>query len=95
MDAISDPTIERVVIMASARVGKTEIINNLTGYHIHQDPAPILVVYPTETAAEEWSRDKLAPMLRDSPAVVYPRQLAELLAPVLTAGWDGVTRSIS
>lgn len=69
MDAVSDPRIERVVIMASARVGKTEVINNLVGFHIGQDPAPILVVYPTETAAEEWSRDKLAPMLRDSPSL--------------------------
>lgn len=69
MDAISDPRVERVVIMASARVGKTEVINNLVGYHVGQDPAPILIVYPTETAAEEWSRDKLAPMLRDSPSL--------------------------
>lgn len=69
MDAISDPRIERVVFMASARVGKTEVINNLVGFHVGQDPAPILVVYPTETAAEEWSRDKLAPMLRDSPTL--------------------------
>ncbi len=69
MDAISDPRVERVVIQASARVGKTEAINNLVGFHIGQDPAPILVVYPTETAAEEWSRDKLAPMLRDSPSL--------------------------
>ncbi|WP_424138655.1 phage terminase large subunit family protein [Roseomonas chloroacetimidivorans] len=69
MDTISDPRVERVVFMASARVGKTEVINNLCGFHIGQDPAPILVVYPTETAAEEWSRDKLAPMLRDSPSL--------------------------
>jgi phage terminase large subunit GpA-like protein len=69
MDCVSDPRVERVVIMASARVGKTEVINNLVGYHVGQDPAPLLVVYPTETAAEEWSRDKLAPMLRDSPTL--------------------------
>jgi phage terminase large subunit GpA-like protein len=69
MDTIGDPRVERVVFMASARVGKTEVINNLSGFHIGQDPAPILIVYPTETAAEEWSRDKLAPMLRDSPSL--------------------------
>jgi phage terminase large subunit GpA-like protein len=69
MDTISDPRVEKVVFMASARVGKTEVINNLCGFHIGQDPGPILVVYPTETAAEEWSRDKLAPMLRDSPSL--------------------------
>lgn len=69
MDAISDPRVERVVLMTSARVGKTQIINNLVGYHIHQDPAPMLVVQPTGGAAEEWSKEELAPMLRDSPAL--------------------------
>lgn len=56
-------------MMTSARVGKTQAINNLVGYHIHQDPAPILVVLPTTAAAEEWSKEELAPMLRDSPAL--------------------------
>lgn len=69
MDAISDPRVERVVMMTSARVGKTQVINNLIGYHISQDPAPILVVLPTTAAAEEWSKEELAPMLRDSPAL--------------------------
>jgi phage terminase large subunit GpA-like protein len=56
-------------MMTSARVGKTQVINNLIGYHIHQDPAPILMVLPTTAAAEEWSKEELAPMLRDSPAL--------------------------
>jgi phage terminase large subunit GpA-like protein len=66
MDAISDPNVSEVIIMSSAQVGKTEIINNLIGYHIDQDPAPILVVQPTLAMAETWSKDRLAPMLRDT-----------------------------
>ena len=66
MDAVNDPNIEIVVVMSSAQVGKTEIINNIVGYYIHQDPAPMLVVQPTEKLAESWSTDRLAPMLRDS-----------------------------
>lgn len=69
MDAISDPTIERVVFMTSARVGKTQAINNCIGYHIHQDPAPILLVLPTVERAEEWADDEFDPMIRDSPAL--------------------------
>ena len=69
MDAISDPRCETVVIMSSAQVGKTEIVNNLVGYHVHQDPAPILVIQPTTEMGEAWSKDRLAPMLRDSPAL--------------------------
>jgi phage terminase large subunit GpA-like protein len=66
MNAINDPAIETVVVMSSAQVGKTEIINNIVGYYIHQDPAPMLVVQPTEKLAESWSTDRLSPMLRDS-----------------------------
>ncbi|PCJ29615.1 MAG: terminase [Rickettsiales bacterium] len=66
MDAVCDPSVEIVVVMSSAQVGKTEIINNIVGYYIHQDPSPMLVVQPTEKLAESWSTDRLAPMLRDS-----------------------------
>ena len=66
MDAVNDPNNEIIVVMSSAQVGKTEIINNIVGYYIHQDPAPMLVVQPTEKLAESWSTDRLAPMLRDS-----------------------------
>jgi phage terminase large subunit GpA-like protein len=69
MDAISDPAVETVVVMKSAQVGWTEILNNVVGYHAHQDPAPILVVQPTLEMGEAWSKDRLTPMLRDSPAL--------------------------
>jgi len=67
MDAVSDPLIEEVVVMKSAQVGWTEIINNIAGYFIDQDPAPIMVMQPTLEMAEGWSTDRLAPMVRDSP----------------------------
>jgi phage terminase large subunit GpA-like protein len=69
LDAISDARVETVVVMSSAQVGKTEIVNNLCGYHIHQDPAPLLIIQPTTEMGESWSKDRLAPMLRDSPAL--------------------------
>ena len=69
MDAVTDPTIEEVVMMASSQVGKTEMINNVVGYFIHQEPAPMLVVQPTIEMGETWSKDRLAPMLRDTPAI--------------------------
>ena len=66
MDALADPTVEAVVIMSSAQIGKTEIVNNVVGYHIHLDPAPILLLQPTLEMAEAWSKDRFAPMLRDT-----------------------------
>ena len=69
MDAPHEPGVKRTIIMSSAQVGKTEIINNTLGYHIDHDPCPTLVVQPTIDMAETWSKDRLAPMIRDTPAV--------------------------
>lgn len=66
MDAMTDPTVEMISIMKSARVGYTKCLNNLIGYHAHQDPCPIMVVQPTEGDAEGYSKDEIAPMLRDT-----------------------------
>ena len=66
MDAVSDPMIETVVLMTAAQIGKTELVNNVVGFHIHQDPAPMLVVQPTLEMAQTWSKDRLAPAIRDT-----------------------------
>lgn len=59
MDAFNDPSIEGVVIKSSAQIAKTECINNVAGYFIHQDASPIMVLQPTRDDAEEWSKDRL------------------------------------
>jgi phage terminase large subunit GpA-like protein len=69
MDTVADARIETIVIMSSAQVGKTEIINNIVGYFIDQDPAPMMVLQPTVEMAKTWSHDRLAPMVRDTPAL--------------------------
>lgn len=69
MDALNDPNVEGIVVMTSAQVGKTSILENVLGFHVHQDPAPILVLQPTLEMAEAFSKDRLAPMLRDCPAL--------------------------
>lgn len=69
MDAISDPLLRDVVVMAGAQVGKTEMLLNCIGFHIAHDPAPILVVQPTLEMAQSFSKDRLAPMLRDTPTL--------------------------
>ena len=59
MDAITDPAIEQVTVMKSARVGYSKILNHVIGYHIHQDPAPIMLVQPTIEDAQGYSRKRL------------------------------------
>ncbi len=69
MNAVSDPSIEDVIVIKSAQVGATELLNNVVGFYIDQDPAPMLVVMPTLEIGEAWSKDRLSPMLRDTPAL--------------------------
>jgi phage terminase large subunit GpA-like protein len=54
--------------MSSAQIGKTEVINNICGYHIQHDPCPILVVQPTLEMGQIWSR-RFAHVVRDTPAL--------------------------
>lgn len=69
MDAASDPLINEVVVMSSAQIGKTEFLLNIVGYYIHQDPSPIMLLQPTLDMAEAFSKDRLSPMIRDTPAL--------------------------
>ncbi|MFP4976375.1 phage terminase large subunit family protein [Paenibacillus sp. CN-4] len=69
MDAINDPRVQTIVMMFSAQVGKTEVLLNTIGYFVDHDPAPIMMVQPTEQMGEAFSKDRLAPMIRDTPTL--------------------------
>jgi phage terminase large subunit GpA-like protein len=69
LDAFTDPLVEEVVWMKSARVGYTKCINIVTAYHIKHDPCAIMIVLPTLEDAEGHSKEEIAPMLRDCPSL--------------------------
>ncbi len=69
MDAITDPKVEQVTVMKSARVGYSKILNHAIAFHIHQDPCPIMLVQPTIEDAQGYSKEEIAPMLRDTPCL--------------------------
>lgn len=66
MDAFSDPATERIVVMASAQIAKTESMLNMLGYVIHLDPGPAMYVMPTIDVSETFGSDRLEPMIRDT-----------------------------
>lgn len=67
MEAISDPSLEGVVWVAASQVGKTEAELNAIGAWADLDPGPILILYPTLAVAQDYSKDRLTPMFRDTP----------------------------
>ncbi len=59
----------RVTLMASAQIGKTAILLNLGGQCIAETPTTILWVMPSLDEAGQFNREKLEPMLANTPAV--------------------------
>src|SRR5690348_17845281 len=69
MDEVTNPETEIVVLKKSSQVGGTEFCLNTIGYFIDQDPCPILMIEPTLEIAEAYSKDRLTPMIRDTPTL--------------------------
>lgn len=68
MDAIGDHKSHKIIIMSAAQIGKTDaFILNTLGYYMDYSPAPIMVMQPTLDMGQTFSKDRLAPMLRDTP----------------------------
>ena len=70
MNAISDPNVEKVVVVSGAQMGKTNAgILNPIGFYVSEDPCPIMVVQPTIAMGETFSGKRLSPMIRDTPCL--------------------------
>jgi len=60
---------QRVVFMKGAQVGGTECGNNWIGYIIHHAPGPMLAVQPTVELGKRFSRQRIEPLLEETPAL--------------------------
>jgi len=69
MDAFTDPRVRHLVLVSASQIGKSELENNIVGYIIDQDPSSILFIQPTTIDAKEYSKLRIAPMLRDTPCL--------------------------
>jgi phage terminase large subunit GpA-like protein len=76
MDCMSSSSsVQKVVFMAGAQLGKTEGINNVVGYMIAHAPGPALFVQPTIEMAKRLSKQRLDSLIHETPC------LAEKVAP--------------
>lgn len=70
MDALSvSSPIERVVFMKGAQIGGTEAGNNWLGYVIAHAPGPAMAVSPTTELAKRASKQRIDPMIEETPAL--------------------------
>lgn len=69
MDSFNDPNVRHIVMVAASQVGKSEFINNVLGYVIDQEPSSVLFIHPTMIDARQYSKERIAPMIRDTPCL--------------------------
>jgi phage terminase large subunit GpA-like protein len=82
-DAISDPSIERVTLVKSVRVGLSTLLTATVANYIANEPSPILLLLPTEADARDYVVSDLEPIFAATPA----------LAGLLTAEADETGRN--
>ena len=76
MDCLSPSSpVRRVVLMFGSQMGKTEVVLNWLGSIIHLWPGPVLLVQPTLDMAKRLNRQRLDPLVKETPV------LAEKIAP--------------
>ncbi|MCT0216088.1 phage terminase large subunit family protein, partial [Synechococcus sp. CS-1330] len=76
MDCLSPTSpVERVVFMKAAQLGATEMGSSWIGYVIHHAPGPMMAVWPTVEMAKRNSKQRIDPLIEESPV------LSELIAP--------------
>lgn len=69
LDVFSNPKTKKVIYMTSSQVGKSTCIETIHGYYMHQKPCPMLNVNATGQMAEEFSKSRITPMIRDTPVL--------------------------
>lgn len=69
LESLSDPRFQTIVLDWPSQVGKTQIGLWYCGYRIEHDPCPILFMEPDENLAKTVAKDRIDPMIRDTPVL--------------------------
>jgi phage terminase large subunit GpA-like protein len=69
MMAVTEPGVHIITAMVSTQLLKTALLENVFGYFAHLDPCPMLLLQPKEAAAEQFSKERITPMVRATPAL--------------------------
>ena len=70
LNCITDPSVRRIVMWSSSRVGKTEgFLLNACGYFMHIDPSPIMQLRPTLDDAKLFSRERFSAFIEETPVL--------------------------
>lgn len=93
MNELNNYETEEIVFCKCTQVGGTEAELNMLGYIIGQDPAPSMVVYPSDKLGESISDNRIKPMLQASPTL--RERFYELRSQKLEMQFEGMYLTIS
>ncbi len=93
MNELNNYETEEIVFCKCTQVGGTEAELNMLGYIIGQDPAPSMVVYPSDKLGESISDNRIKPMVQSSPSL--RERYHELRSQKLEMQFDGMYLTIS
>lgn len=69
MMAVTEPGVHVITVMVCTQLLKTALLENVFGYFAHLDPCPMLLLQPKEAAAEQFSKERITPMVRATPVL--------------------------
>ena len=69
LDMATSHSVEKVVIMAASQVAKSELLMNVMGYYMDQEPSSIMMVQPTVENAEAFSKERIDPTIQATPVL--------------------------
>lgn len=69
MLAATEPGVHIITLMVCTQLMKTAFIENITGFHAHLDPCPMLLVQPKDEAVEAFSKERIGPLIRSTPVL--------------------------
>lgn len=69
MMAVTEAGVHVITVMVSTQLLKTALLENIFGYFAHLDPCPMLLLQPKEAAAEQFSKERISPLVRTTPVL--------------------------
>jgi phage terminase large subunit GpA-like protein len=69
LDMTAAPGVDEVGMVKAAQIGWSEAERNLMGYWIDCDPGPVLCLFPSQAAAEDYTAERFKPLLHNTPAL--------------------------
>lgn len=69
MLAVTERGVHTITAMTCTQLLKTSLLENVLGYFVHLDPAPMLLCQPKESAVKAFSKERLLPMARATPVL--------------------------